>query len=310
MILLLRGSGLSAQTDAAQSIVQAYSLEEHGRVDEAIAMVRPLVDSGALHGYELGRAWTVLGLAYTGQGDFRAAQHAYEAAITILEPLPEHVVDYAVALDNFGLLYRSMGQLEAATDMRLKTLHIYERTGDHAGIARACNNLAGLAVEQKEMKRAGRYLNRAMEEMKAAATLDDDDAGAIYSMQGEFASVKGDKQAAVDGYEHAMQIWRRAHTEDHPNTGWGYLLLGQAHADVGRTDEATKEMQEGLSILARTIGRTSAHYLEAEIAYSRLLDKTGAHEAAARLRAADETTLKALGQRQCAGCTISVEALR
>jgi len=311
LILLPLPPGVSAQTDTpGAAIVQAYALEEHGHLTEAVALARPLVESGTLQGAELGRAWTVLGLAYTDQGAFGVAQHAYEQAISLLQPLPESVQDYASALDNFGLLYRALGQFEAATELRLKTLHVYEQIGDHSGIARACNNLASLALEQREMKKAEKYLKRTAEEMKVATALDDDDVAAIYSMQAYFAGLKGNTPAAIAGYEHAMQLWKRAHKEDHPNTGWGYMLLGRAHADAGRTDEAAKEMQQGLAILDRTLGRGSRHYLEAELAYSRLLDETGAHDAAARLRTADEATLKALSQKQCVGCTISVDALR
>jgi predicted DNA-binding protein len=100
------------------------------------------------------------------------------------------------------------------------------------------------------------------------------------------------------------------HKEDHPKIGWGYMFLGRAYADAGRIDEAKDEMKDGLSILSHILGRTSPYYLEAEIAYSRLLDETGAHDAAARLRTADQATLKAYYQRQCIGCTISIDALR
>jgi tetratricopeptide (TPR) repeat protein len=310
LIPLLLPPGSSAQTDTPQVIVRAYALVEQGHLTEAIALARPLVDSGTLQGAELGRAWMVLGLAYTDQSVFGAAQHAYEQAISILQPLPESVQDYASALDNLGLLYRAMGQLGTAADLRLKALHIHEQIGDHSGIARACNNLASLALLQQDMKKAAKYLKRSADEMKVATALDDDDVAAIYSMQAEFAGVNGNTQAAIDGYEHAMQLWKRAHKGDHQNTGWGYVLLGRAHANAGRIDEATREMQQGLSILDRTLGRTNPHYLEAEIAYSRLLDATGAHDAAAKLRAADEATLKAFYQKQCVGCTISVDALR
>jgi tetratricopeptide (TPR) repeat protein len=310
LLPLLLAPGLSAQTDTSRTIIRANALEQQGHLAEVVALTRPLIDSGALHGAELAGAWAVLGLAYTDQGVFGAAQHAFEQAIHLLQSLPENVRDYASALDNLGLLYRAMGQLETATDLRLKVLHIYEQIGDHSGIARACNNLASVALLQRDRKKAGKYLKRAAEEMKVATALDDDDVAAIYSMQAEFDGVNGNTQAAIDGYEHAMQLWKRAHKEDHQNTGWGYVLLGRAHANAGRIDEATREMQQGLSILDRTLGRTNPHYLEAEIAYSRLLDETGAHDAAARIRAADETTLKALRQTQCAGCTISIDALR
>jgi tetratricopeptide (TPR) repeat protein len=315
LISLLLPFGLAAQTNtnqigAPQAIARAYSLEEQGHLAEAISATQPLVDSGTLHGAELGRAWTVLGLAYTDQGSFNAAQHAFEQAIHVLEPLPQNVVDYATAIDDFGLLYHAMGQVEASTDLRLKTLHLYEQIGDHSGIARACNNLAALSLEQHNMKNAGKYVKRATEEMRMATALDDQDLAAIYSMQAEFAGAKGNTQAEIAGYEHAMQLWKRTYKEEHANIGWGYLLLGRAHADAGRTDVATQEMQQGLAILDRTLGRTNPVYLQAEIAYSRLLDETGAHNAAARLRAADETALKALRQTQCVGCTISIDALR
>ncbi len=206
LILLLLPLGLSAQVDMHQAIVRAYTLEEHGQLTEAIALARPLVDSDKLQGVERGRAWTILGLAYTDQGAFGAAQHAYEQATSILRSLPGNVQDYASALDNFGDLYRAMGQLEPATKLRLKTLHVYELVGDHSGIARVCNNLAGLALRKRDMKRAGKYLRCSEAEMKVATTLDDDDVAAIYSMQAAFASLKGNIQASIDGYEHAMHL--------------------------------------------------------------------------------------------------------
>jgi tetratricopeptide (TPR) repeat protein len=310
LILSLLPLTLWAQTDAHKAILRAYALEEQGQLTEAVALARPLVDSGTLQGAELGRAWIVLGLAYTDQGVIGPAQHAYEQAISILQPLPENVRDYASALDNFGAFYRAMGQLKTSTDLRLKTLHLYKQIGDHSGLARACNNLAMLALQQRDGKKAKKYLSCSAEEMKVATALDDDDVAAIYSTQAEFDRLNGNTPAAIAGYERAMQIWRRAHKGDHPNIGWGCMLLGRLYATAGRISDAEKEMQQGLSILDRTLGRTNPRYLEAEIAYSRLLDQTGAHDAAASLRAADEATLKAIYQRQCFGCTISIDALR
>lgn len=316
LLPLLLPLGFAAQTnpnqtgDAPQTVARAYTLEEQGHVAESVSLVRPLVDSGTLHRAELGRAWTVLGLAYTDQGTFASAQHAFEQAIAILQPLPENVLDYAAALDNFGALYRAMGQLDSSVSLRLKTLHIYEQIGDHSGIARACNNLASLALLQRDMKKGRQYLKRSAEEMKVATALDADDVAAIYSMQAEFAAVNGDTQAAIAGYERALHTWKSAHEENHRNIAWGYMLLGQAYAVAGRVDEATTEMKQGLSILDHLLGRSNPYYLQAEIAYSRLLDETGAHAAAARLRTADQATLKAYYQRQCVGCTISVDALR
>jgi hypothetical protein len=48
----------------------------------------------------------------------------------------------------------------------------------------------------------------------------------------------------------------------------------------------------------------------AEIAYSRVLDATGSHSEAAKIKSAAEPLLKDIYSRQCAGCTVSATAFR
>jgi hypothetical protein len=69
-------------------------------------------------------------------------------------------------------------------------------------------------------------------------------------------------------------------------------------------------MHEGLAILEHSLGRKNSKYLVSQVAYSQVLDKTGAHAEAARLRAAAEQTRKDLYGTLCAGCTISVASFR
>jgi hypothetical protein len=58
-----------AQANSDAPILRAYALEQQDQPANAVALVRPLVDSGTLRGAELGRAWTVLGIAYQDQND-------------------------------------------------------------------------------------------------------------------------------------------------------------------------------------------------------------------------------------------------
>jgi hypothetical protein len=67
-------------------------------------------------------------------------------------------------------------------------------------------------------------------------------------------------------------------------------------------------MRQGVAILDHTLSRQNPHYLAAELAYSRILDATGSHAEAARIKASAETLLNDVHRKQCAGCTISVAA--
>jgi tetratricopeptide (TPR) repeat protein len=243
-------------------------------------------------------------------GDFARSQHAYEESLRILKDLPDALQDYAMALDDFGGLYVATGQLDAADKMRTRALGIYEKLQDHAGIARASCNLATLAFSQKRATSGNKYLARAVKEAKATNRLDDDDRAAISSLQGWQAQFDGDFSMSVARYRQALDLWRRRHGEEHPFTDWGHLLLGDAQFEAGQLTTALEEIKQGVAVLDRTVGHQNPHYLIAELAYSRLLDATGSHAEAARMKATAESLLKDVYRNQCAGCTISVAAFQ
>jgi tetratricopeptide (TPR) repeat protein len=301
---------LSAQERPEQRLAEALTLEREVQPAQAIAILQPLLDSRLLDAVATGKAWSILGLAYQDQGDLVSAQHAYEQSIHILEPLPSGIKDYAMALDDFGSLYLAWGQMDMADKIQVKALHLYEKINDHEGISSACSNLAGVALTQKRVHDGREYLERATKEAKMADDLDDDDLAAISSMRGWLAQLDGEFSVAASAYKRSLDLWRKSHGEDHPWTGWGYILLGRAHADAGESTAALTEMQRGLTILDHALGRQNPRYLTAEIAYSRVLDQTGSHTDAVRMRTGAEQALDGFYRSQCVGCTVSAAAFR
>jgi hypothetical protein len=86
------------------------------------------------------------------------------------------------------------------------------------------------------------------------------------------------------------------------------MLLGRAHADVGDVTAGLAEMKRGRAILGRTLDSQNPMYLTAEIAYSHVLDATGAHVEAAQIKTTAERQLKEGLSRRCSNCTISAAA--
>jgi len=308
--MLVAAPALSAQADAKQSVAQALALERDGRPEQAIVALLALLDSKSLDAPGTGTAWNILGLSYRDLGNFTDGQHAFEQSIRILEGLRNNTREYGMALDNFGGLLLAMGQPEPAGTMRKKALHVYEKTNYHTGIAIACSGLAGLAFSQKQMRQGRRYMERARQEAQLATDLNDDNLAAIFSMQGWLALLNGDVVATVSAYQHSLDLWRKGHGEEHPFTGWGYILLGNAKAEAGDLTLALVDMQRGLAVLDRTLGQRNTRYLTAEIAYSRVLDRTGAHTEAARMKTDAERELKDLHRAQCFACTVSAASFR
>jgi hypothetical protein len=177
-------------------------------------------------------------------------------------------------------------------------------------MAIASSDLAGLALSQKRISDARKYLDRAAREMLLTKELDGDNLAAISSMQGWLARLEGEAELSLMKYQRSLDLWKERHGEQHASTGWGYVLVGNAEAELGRLSEGLTDMQIGLTILDVTAGRRNPQYLKAKIAYSLVLDRTEAHAEAARIKATAEQALTDFYRDRCASCSISVTAFR
>lgn len=310
-LLLASAMSLPAQTTPAQRLTEAYALQREGKPAAAIPRLQQLLNSRLLDDAGTGKAWNILANAYQDQEDFADARHAYEQSVQIYDTaVPNRLDDRAAVLDDFGQLYVSTQQFDIATKLETKALQLYEQVGDHAGMARAASHLAGTAFSQGNLSHGSKFLKRAAKEAKLANNLDDDDRAAIESLKGWQAQLDGNVAMSVTSYGRALALAKKRHGDEHPATGWSYVLLGNADAAAGDWADAVADMRNGLAILDRTMGRQSQHYLIAEIAYSRALDGAGFHAEAGKIRAAAEPLLKERSRERCEGCTVTAAAFR
>jgi tetratricopeptide (TPR) repeat protein len=206
-----------------------------------------------------------------------------------------------------GLAYEDLGEFTLSQHAYEESLRILEGLPDNIRDYAMALRTKALGLYEK-VARGSNYLERAVKEARLANDMDDDDRIAIASLQGWKAQLDGDFAMSVVRYRQALDLSRRFHGEEHPFTGWDYLLLGTAHAEAGQLTTALEEMRHGVAVLDRTLSHENPRYLVAEIAYSRVLDATGSHAEAARIKSTAEPLLKDVNQRQCTGCTISAAA--
>ena len=297
------------QENWPQQLHQPFLLEQQGQFDKAIQILQPLVDSGGLSESDLGKAWTLLGIAYKEQGHFLEAQGAYEHGLHIFETDEQHTANYACVLELFASLYRAMGQEQAAIRLGLKAAAIDTELGDHSNVARIYTDIALAAIQEHRRKSAQTYLKKATAESQLTEGLTEDDRAALASTEALFASVNGKTEEAVTEYRQALDLWRRRHGGQDYITGWGFVLLGQALSANGQLQDGLINLQQGLTILEQTVGPQNPKYLVGEILYAKALEQSGMHAEASRLRNEAEQSLGSLLNRSCMNCTVSVVTL-
>jgi hypothetical protein len=80
------------------------------------------------------------------------------------------------------------------------------------------------------------------------------------------------------------------------------MLLGKSYAQAGQNAVAMEEMRKGLRILEQSTGTNSVKFLAAEIAYSEVPDRSGAHTEATRLKDSAVQGLAKLNPDACPRC--------
>jgi tetratricopeptide (TPR) repeat protein len=298
-----------SQVNSEQGLGQLTELEQKGRYAEVTEPLAELIRSSTLNERESGRAQLLLGIAYHQQGALAQAQSAYEKALHILSHTPEGAVDHASALDNFARLSLDTGHPDTALRMETDALKEYEGLSDHADIARSCATLASLEINRGHRREGKEYLSRALQEAGLSSGLDQDFYATVWSAQGWLALLNKDTTTAISAYAHAIELWRAAHGEQHMLTGWGYMLLGKSYAKAGQNDKALEQMRKGLNILDQSVGSSDPKYLAAQISYSQVLDQSGEHDEAVRVKNSAQKALMKLSRDACADCTVSAFTL-
>jgi tetratricopeptide (TPR) repeat protein len=300
----------SAQTagQQQQSHSQAFDLIQQGQLDQAIVVLESAVNLPNLTAAQRGRAYLLLGYAYKEKGKFQSAQRFFDRALRLMDAAGDRSSDYASALDLYAGLPTT--DLDKASRALHEAADVDRQLSNHADLARIYSHTAELEIERKKYKKAKDALLAARTQAELAhkqgiAILPDIDA-----TSGSLAISMGNVHEGVAAFSTAVVECEQQFGETNATTGWSYLLLGKAQESDNDLTGAVRSMDKGLEILKQTVGTGNIRYLAGELAYSYLLEHTGSHGDALRVRAAANQSLKTLGVQQCADCTVSVWSLR
>lgn len=284
-------------------------LSRHGQLPQLIQAADSLLASERLTATDQGIALTYLGHAYQQEGQFSVATACYERALAVMNRDGLHAAEYATTLGTLATLYAEMGQTETARHVLLRSARLFEEQGDYAKSAIVWGDLATMAADGDSRREAHKDMARSIAESELAKNATQDQLAALAATEARIAELDGDARSAVSEYQRSLTLWKQTHGEQHPQTGWLYVLLGGAYLQAGEFAAACEMTKQGLSVVEASSGRQSPRFFAAELAYSRALEASGARDDARALRKDAETGLNTSG-RQTARDEVSVFALR
>ena len=307
---IIPSAPLICAQDPTGALANLSDLSRRGQIPQLIQAANSLLANDKLTPTDQGIVLTYLGHGYQQSGDFAKATASYEKALTVIDRDGQHSSEYATTLGTLATLYVDTGQIATAKHVLLRSLTLFENENDHAGSAMMWDDLATIAADQHSRGEARKYMARSIDESHLAPNISNDELVALATTEARIAECEGDPRTAISGYQHALTLWKQSHSDQHPDTAWLYVLLGGAYLQAGDLPDARENTNHGLTLLEVGSGSQSRRYFAAELACARVLDASGAHDEASKLRKEAEAGLNTNTDRQRAQQQISISALR
>jgi tetratricopeptide (TPR) repeat protein len=299
---------VSALRIGAQQLRQtsASSLEQR------IANERELMRAGERKGIDslhMGRLWAKLASDYEDAGAYVQSEDAYNHALKLFGASPEGAADYAIELDNLGSLYLIKDQLNAAEEIRKRSMALREAAGDELQIALGHAHLAEVAFARHKYKEAEEESAKAYREMVAVKDPSAEDFVSDLFTLTYSSSVNREYADAVAHGMDALSRARAAFASNSMQVGGAQMALGYAEWKAGKKDDADRDMRDGLEALREGMMPGHPYVLGAMRQYSEFLERTHRKREAKQV-AEEEKRLEVAPAAGCNNCTISVYGLR
>src|SRR5215469_1296489 len=308
LLAIMTSAPLLAADDPNSTLAALGDLSRRGQLPEVIQAANSLLASNKLAPGDQGMVLIYLAYAYQQHGDFSQATANYEKALAVVNRDGRHSAEYAATLATLATVYANTGQVDTAKHVLLRSIGMFEKESDHEGAAMIWNDLATIAADQHSRGEAHKDMKHCIAESQMASSMTSGERAALATTEGRIAELDGDPHSAISDYQHALDLWKQTNLDQQQRIAWLDVLLGEAYLQAGDLANARETTKRGLDLLEATSGRQTLRYLSAQLAYSKILDASGAHEEASTMRKEAQASLKR--DTQSAQGQISVSALR
>lgn len=218
------------------------SLETYTELGDAEGQARALVDQG---------------IVFHEQGDYQAAQKAYEEAVALAQQGDKKDI-VAYASNNLAVLATIRGDFDEAITQYQRCLVIYQEIGEQREAARSYHNLGMTHADRRDWNAAMDCYSRSFEIAQEHQQLDV--MANVYLSQAELLLDLGDSSMVAAFCVRALEIYRKI--GNHLGEADGYRLLGRVFTLRQQWNTGTALFQDSLRLneeYNNPLGTAEAH---------------------------------------------------
>jgi len=243
----------AVQTDDYLSLRKATLAEyEMGRFSQAEALAHKALRSAEKMNdeYAIAGSYSALGDIYQAQLRFADAERAYQRAISILTPRPEHSHALAVLWRNMAaVLTAQMRYDEAATALNKASKSLNRsRAPDPQLRALILNGSGVVQFYQGKTNKAKISFLRAAEFQFRPGSPWDLDLGDVFNNLGRVYQTKHQYTKAETAYTRSLRLITNRLGPTHPNLSTPLNNVGSMYREIGRYKEAEEHLRRSLTI--------------------------------------------------------------
>ncbi len=212
------------------------------------------------------------------QGAYDEAERRLSVLVAEIRRVNPDSFDLAAALNAMALLQADRGNLAAAEQTLLRSLHIWEEGGEAArpALNQCISNLVSIYLDRGEWDRAEHMIEQrlAIDETHHDPAL----AGLLHHLAALHLA-RGDHRKALPMTERAIELWRQYAGPRDTALAPMNNTLGLLYAEMGQPELALKHLNEALDILGVTgdLAITSKIRLNIALVYTRTRRYAEAH---------------------------------
>jgi CHAT domain-containing protein/Tfp pilus assembly protein PilF len=201
------------------------------------------------------------GVLYMGQGKYPEAEEIFDVALSLLDP---QSVSYPAVLNNLGLVYQSLGQLDRAeaTFQKLKAMDSVAIGINHPDYAITLSNLGQILSHAGKYVQAERVILQALDIQKKNSEESSFSYGITLNNLAKIYLLSGKPEKAIAPLQQAAGVFKKTVTENHPEYANSMFNLGNAFWKAGKGKEGIKYLKTSATIRAKVLGKRHPKYAE------------------------------------------------
>lgn len=213
---------------------------------------------------KLASIYVNIGGIYTNKGNYEKALSYYNKALALLQSSKAgNQSDLMTVLLNLGFIYEKKGDYSAANTYYLQGLEKGDKFQNSLKVLRGLANISYLQGKNME---ASRYYDQALSKSKEMFGPEHPETALTYFKYGEFCSITGSNQKALEFMMKGLDIYRKAYGEKSRDVGYAYLVIANFY-------DRNKEYTNALVYFQKALVSSFSKFNDTDIFKNPLPDK-------------------------------------